>query len=170
MRVCCTHLVTWDRELAYFAHAQSFWTFEDFSESLPTGGNNSTCTIRSCSNKMWPLNRLGKGTYFRCMIWPLIYQYFTKMAFSGSRISQGIFSDYPRDLNLQAAENSWLYPTSWVAGIKFELTFNHRISKSCVSLQGRPWKRFEVISSKALPVRAMRVIFTMPTNWLSKAI
>ena len=29
MRVCCTHLVTGER--AYFAHAQSFWTFEDFS-------------------------------------------------------------------------------------------------------------------------------------------
>ena len=43
------------------------------------------------------------------MIYPLIYGYFTKMAFSGSRISRGIFSDYPRDLNLQAAEASWLF-------------------------------------------------------------
>ena len=64
------------------------------------------------SEYWWPLTRLGKGTYFRRMIYPLIYGYFTKMAFSGSRISRGFFSDYPRDFNLQAAETSWLFLTS----------------------------------------------------------
>ena len=64
------------------------------------------------SNFKWRvLNRPQKYTYFRRMICPLIYQYFTKMAFLGSTISRGIFSDYPRALNLQAAETSWLYPT-----------------------------------------------------------
>ena len=133
------------------------------------------------------LNRLNWKVHLFSMydLPPYIYGYFTKMAFSGSRISLGIFSDYPRYFNLQAAETSWLFLTSliWnfsqllikeytegVSDIKFQLTFNQRIYKRCVSLQGRPWKIFEVISSKALPVRAMRVIFTMPTNLLSKAI
>ena len=50
MRVCCTHLVT--GELAYFAHAQYFWTFEDFSanshlwvgseEGEPANGRQTT--------------------------------------------------------------------------------------------------------------------------------
>ena len=104
------------------------------------------------------------------------------MAFSGStsRISRGIFSDYPRDLNLQAAEASWLFPTSWVAGIKFQSTFNQRISKRCVSLQERPWKRFEVISSKALGTRTweqcawflqcLQICFPRRLDLLCKAI
>ena len=41
---------------------------------------------------------------------------------------------------------------------------------TCREIARKTIKRFEVISSKALPMGAMRVIFTMPTNLLSKAI